>query len=130
MVHRLLHIITGEMFATGRVQVAVKRAKGMVGDVADLKKKQDKLKGCTARIMLQQTKRFRAEDFTYNKKDGSYACPAGKALEYKGDMSLRNNSRRQYKAKSGACASCPLSKKYGRRQANPRPGNCIRVGCK
>jgi transposase len=60
-------------------------------------------------------KKFTIEDFTYNGKTDSYICPAGNVLEYKYDVTLRNNSGKQYRAKRGICADCPLL------------GQCIKV---
>jgi len=56
-------------------------------------------------------KRFSVEDFIYDKDKDYYTCPAGKALEYKYDVTLRNNSGKQYRAKSGTCVKCRLLEK-------------------
>jgi transposase len=52
-------------------------------------------------------KRFSAEDFAYDEKTDRYRCPCGKVLEYKGDVTLRNNSGKRYQVKRGYCGSCP-----------------------
>ena len=56
---------------------------------------------------VPKKKRYTVEDFLYDKKTDSYICPAGKVLEYKYDVTLRNNSGKQYRAKRGACVNCP-----------------------
>jgi len=55
---------------------------------------------------VEAKKKFTQGDFIYDKKKN--LCPAGKVLEYKCDVTLRNNSGKQYRAKSGDCANCPL----------------------
>jgi len=53
-------------------------------------------------------KKYTLEDFTYDKGNDCYICPNGKELKYKYDVTLRNNSGKQYRAKGGVCANCPL----------------------
>jgi len=55
-----------------------------------------------------EKKKYTADDFTYDKGKDCFICPNGKELEYKNDVTLRNNSGKQYRAKSGVCANCPL----------------------
>ena len=63
-------------------------------------KKEEKVK--------KQKKKFSSEDFIYKKEEDNFVCPAGKILEYKCDVELRNNTGRQYKAKIGDCRNCHL----------------------
>jgi len=56
-------------------------------------------------------KRFTVDDFTYDNNKDQYICPAGKVLVYKYNVTLRNNSGKQYRAKGGTCINCPLLKK-------------------
>lgn len=64
---------------------------------------------------VPKKQRFTPEDFTYNKKDDSFTCPAGHILKYKCDVKLRNNEGKQYRASRLSCRNCPLLK------------NCINV---
>jgi hypothetical protein len=66
-------------------------------------------------------KRFTVENFTYNQKTDTYKCPAGKMLEYKYDVTLRNNSGKQYQAKRGTCVNCPLLDKCVNRRSGKNP---------
>ncbi|MDR2718598.1 MAG: IS1182 family transposase [Treponema sp.] len=66
-------------------------------------------------------KRFGAGDFEYNEKTDSYKCPCGKVLEYKYDITLRNNSGRKYHAKRADCAECPLIERCIARRNGKRP---------
>jgi len=50
--------------------------------------------------VAKQQKKFSLEDFIYNEEADHFTCPSGKTLEYKCDVELRNNTGRQYKAKS------------------------------
>jgi hypothetical protein len=54
---------------------------------------------------------YTVEDFKYNERTDNFICPCGKALEYKCDITLRNNSGRKYMAKRADCAKCPLIEK-------------------
>jgi transposase len=53
-------------------------------------------------------KKFLVEDFDYEEKEDKYICPAGKTLEYKYYVILRNNSGKQYRPKAGTCINCHL----------------------
>jgi hypothetical protein len=55
--------------------------------------------------------RFRAEDFSYDKKKNQYVCPRKKVLAYKGHVELNRNSGEKYQAKSGDCKGCALQEK-------------------
>jgi hypothetical protein len=66
-------------------------------------------------------KRFVAEDFEYDEKTDSYVCPCGKTLEYKYDITLRNNSGRKYHAKRTDCAKCPLIERCIARRNGKNP---------
>ena len=59
----------------------------------------------------KQPKRFTQENFKYDKKKKVYECPAGESLEYKGTVTLRNNSGGKYQAKRGTCVKCSLKDK-------------------
>jgi len=66
-------------------------------------------------------KRYTVDDFRYDKNTDSYICPAGKVLEYKYDVTLRNNSGKQYRAQRGTCVHCPLLDKCVNRRAGNNP---------
>ena len=66
-------------------------------------------------------KRYSVEDFQYNKKTDSYTCPAGKVLEYKCEVTLRNNSGKQYRAKREACINCQKLEKCIARRSSKNP---------
>jgi transposase len=66
-------------------------------------------------------KRLSVEDFTYNKKTDTYKCPAGKELEYKCNVTLRNNSGKQYQAQRGTCVNCPLFDKCVSKRTGKNP---------
>lgn len=72
-------------------------------------------------------KRFSIEDFKYNKDSDTYTCPACKLLEHKCDVTLRNNSGKQYKAKSGVCAACSLLKKCVNVKTGKNPARTLYV---
>jgi len=61
-------------------------------------------------------KYFNIEDFKYDEKRDIYTCPNGKTLEYKCDITLRNNTGKQYRAKRVDCANCPLVEKCIKRR--------------
>jgi hypothetical protein len=56
----------------------------------------------------KKKKKFTVDDFTYDKKRDQFKCPFGYVLEYKGEVPLRNNTGKKYKAKSDVCGKCPL----------------------
>jgi len=55
-------------------------------------------------------KYFDIDDFTYNKKEDCYICPAGKALPYKCDVEFKARGTRgkQYRSKKSVCSVCKL----------------------
>jgi transposase len=66
-------------------------------------------------------KKYTAQDFTYAKNKDQYICPAGKILEYKYDVTLRNNSGKQYQPKSGTCVDCHLRKRCIPKRTDKNP---------
>jgi len=56
----------------------------------------------------KKKRRFTVEDFKYDEKRDVFICPAGNELEYKCNVTLRNNSGKQYRAKGSACVNCHL----------------------
>jgi hypothetical protein len=66
-------------------------------------------------------KKFTVDDFTYDEETDSYIYPFGKVLEYKYDVTLRNNSGKQYRAKKGTCINCPLLDKCVTRRSGKNP---------
>jgi hypothetical protein len=66
-------------------------------------------------------KRYVVEDFQYDEKTDRYICPAGKALEYKYGVTLRNNSGKQYRAKRGECANCAKLEKCIAKRSGKNP---------
>ena len=55
-------------------------------------------------------KYFDVDDFTYNKKDDCYICPAGKTLPYKCEVEFKSRGTRgkQYRSKKSVCSVCHL----------------------
>jgi len=55
-------------------------------------------------------KYFDVDDFTYNKKEDCYICPAGKVLPYKCEVEFkaRGTSGKQYRSKKSVCSICEL----------------------
>ena len=55
-------------------------------------------------------KYFGIEDFTYNKEEDSYTCPAGKILPYKFEIEFKARGTRgkQYRSKKSVCSVCEL----------------------
>jgi len=55
-------------------------------------------------------KYFDVDDFTYNKKEDCYICPAGKTLPYKCDVEFkaRGSRGKQYRSKKSICSICQL----------------------
>jgi len=74
-----------------------------------------------------EKKRYKAEDFTYDEKNDRYICPCGKALEYKCDITLRNNSGKKYGAKRIDCAKCPLIEKCIARRKGKNPARVLYI---
>jgi hypothetical protein len=72
-------------------------------------------------------KRFTLEDFMYDQKGDCYICPSGQVLEYKYDVTLRNNSGKQYRAKRGICVTCPLFDKCISVKAGKNPVRTIYI---
>jgi hypothetical protein len=72
-------------------------------------------------------KRFSQEDFTYDKKNDWYICPAGKALKYKGKAELRNNSGKKYQAARSSCAKCPLIEQCVARRTAKKPARTLYI---
>jgi len=76
---------------------------------------------------VETKKKFTQSDFIYDKETKSYLCPAGKVLEYKCDVTLRNNSGKQYRAKSGDCANCSLKDKCIRNRGGKNSARTLYV---
>jgi hypothetical protein len=57
---------------------------------------------------VKKKRKFTQEDFVYDKDSNSFTCPAGKTLEYKYHVTLRNNSGNKYQAKTADCIKCSL----------------------
>jgi len=72
-------------------------------------------------------KKFTVEDFGYDASRDTYTCPAGKILEYKYDVTLRNNSGKQCRAKTGACVNCPLLEKCINRKTWKNPVRALYI---
>jgi transposase len=55
-------------------------------------------------------KYFDVDDFTYNKKEDCYICPAGKSLPYKIEIEFKGRGTRgkQYRSKKSVCSVCQL----------------------
>ena len=55
---------------------------------------------------------FDIGDFTYNKKEDCYICPAGKVLPYKCEIEFKTRGTRgkQYRSKQSVCSVCTLKK--------------------
>jgi len=79
------------------------------------------------KVKKKHNKTYSIEDFTYNDKTNSFLCPAGKTLEYKCDAVLRNNSGRQYRAKSSDCANCFLIESCIKRRNSKKPARALYV---
>ena len=72
-------------------------------------------------------KKFILEDFIYDENTDTYTCPAGNILEYKYDVTLRNNSGKQYRAKTGACRNCCIQKKCMNTKTSKYPVRSIYI---
>ena len=72
-------------------------------------------------------KKFTQSDFIYDKKKNCYLCPSVKVLEYKCDVTLRNNSGKKYRAKSVDCANCPLIEKCIIKRGGKKPARTLYV---
>jgi len=79
------------------------------------------------KVKKKHNKTYTIEDFTYNSKTDSFTCPAGKTLEYKCDAVLRNNSGRQYRAKSTDCTNCSLIKNCIKKRNSKKPARALYV---
>jgi len=58
-------------------------------------------------LKVKRNRKFTLEDFIYKNANDCFICPAGKALEYKYHVTLRNNSGKKYQAKRSDCIKCP-----------------------
>jgi len=58
-------------------------------------------------------KYFNVDDFTYNKKEDCYVCPAGKVLPYKCEIEFKTRGTRgkQYRSKKSVCSVCTMKGK-------------------
>jgi len=56
------------------------------------------------------TKYFGIDDFTYNRKEDCYICPAGNTLPYKCEVEFkaRGTKGKRYSSKKSVCSVCPL----------------------
>jgi hypothetical protein len=65
---------------------------------------------------------FTAEDFTYNEKEDSFTCPAGKILPYKCSIEFkkRNTSGKQYRCKKSVCEKCSIIDKCIRKRSDKK----------
>jgi len=70
------------------------------------------------------------DDFTYDKENNCYKCPAGNILEYKGEVDLRNNSGKRYQAKRASCKNCSLIDKCISKRTAKNPVRTIYIGNK
>jgi len=78
----------------------------------------------------KKTAKYAIEDFNYDKKNDCYTCPAGNALEYKGEVELRNNSGKKYQAKKASCKNCPLMDKCISKRTAKNPVRTIYIANK
>jgi len=69
----------------------------------------------------KKTDKFTQEDFTYDKKQNIYICPAGKILTHKGRAKLRNNEGERYHASVKDCRGCSLIKKCIKKRTAKNP---------
>ena len=74
---------------------------------------------------VKKKKKFTMEDFFYDAKKNCYICPAGKVLKYICDVTLRNNSGKQYRAQSGDCANCHLIDDCIKKRGGDKPARAL-----
>ena len=74
---------------------------------------------------VKKRKKFTMDDFSYDAKKNSYICPAGKVLKYICDVTLRNNSGKQYRAQSSDCANCCLIDKCIKKRGGRKPARAL-----
>lgn len=55
--------------------------------------------------------RFNANDFTYDKKNNNFICPAGKKLKYERNQRLKNTEGKFYRASQADCKRCKMKNK-------------------
>jgi hypothetical protein len=63
---------------------------------------------------------FTLDDFTYNKENDTYTCPAGKTLTKKPNTTLRGNPMLKWSASVTDCKACPLVDKCMKVRGNKR----------
>jgi hypothetical protein len=74
---------------------------------------------------VKKKKKFTIEDFSYDEKSNCYTCPAGKVLKYMCDVTLRNNSGKQYRAQSSDCINCPLIDDCIKKRGGGKPARAL-----
>ena len=79
------------------------------------------------KIKVKKNRKFTLEDFRYEKKKDCYICPAGKILEYKYHVKLRNNSGNKYQAKSKDCLKCPMSERCTKNRSGKKHARTIYI---
>jgi hypothetical protein len=108
-------------FSEENLQEASKRKIEVLIPDAQFRKRDSHFDGSKGRA---GKKRFSVEDFVYDKKSDTYTCPEGKVLEYKCNVTLRNNTGKQYRAKIGDCRNCSLKNdcinSYSEKPRTPR----------
>ena len=95
-------------FSEENLQEAAKRKIEVLIPDAQFRKRDPHFDGNKGR---RPKKRFDIEDFKYDKETDSYKCPGDKVLEFKCNVTLRNNTGRQYRAKSADCMNCQYAEK-------------------
>jgi transposase len=92
-------------FSEENLEEASRRKINVLIPDTQFRKRDPSLEG---RKIYVEKKKYDIEDFTYNKKEDNYTCPAGKVLEYKGNETLKKNNKKIYKGKLSECKICPL----------------------
>jgi hypothetical protein len=78
-------------------------------------------------IKVKKNRKYTLEDFRYEKKKDCYICPAGKKLEYKHHVKLRNNSGKKYQAKSKDCIKCPKLERCTKNRSGKKHARTIYI---
>ena len=76
---------------------------------------------------VKKDRKFTTEDFNYKKANDCFICPAGKALEYKHHVTLRNNSGKKYQAKSSDCIKCPMHDRCTKKRSGKKHARTLYI---
>jgi hypothetical protein len=97
-------------FSEKNLQEAQKRKINVLIPEPQFRKRYPSFDGSARHKETSSKKYYTGDDFTYNKKDNSFTCPAGQVLPYKCtvEFKARNTKGKRYSSKKSVCENCRL----------------------